>query len=303
MLFLVFLWIFLESIDGKCDHSERGLNETCLLIKPVMFQLRGIILKENDEIHGRFQRQSGLIDGGYDNTRPNPRKSAKNPVGFPIAIPISRKFNLTNPRFQKLRIPTTISRKNKTRIGIRGPIRQPIRLKFQPKQQGNQRSEKPGIVPPPEFNSRISKNNLKFEKQFQNNNFTATRYYYAPKLPLPLSKCFYNPSGYVCCNEELNDLMITTVETLLKKPKFNSCNIGAISIEVQKKSEERFQTRFETIAGLADFAQLIHFSDDLVCKIEIDGKIILAYATPPSDFEQITDIRIRQRRQITKIRI
>uniref|UniRef100_A0AC34Q8M3 Uncharacterized protein n=1 Tax=Panagrolaimus sp. JU765 TaxID=591449 RepID=A0AC34Q8M3_9BILA len=159
MLFLVFLWIFLESIDGKCDHSERGLSETCLSIKPVMFQLRGIILKENDEIHERFQRQSGLIDGGYDNTRPNPRKSTQNPVGFPIAIPISQKFNLTNPRFQKLRIPTTNSKKNKTRIGIRGPIRQPIRLKFQSKQQqGNQRSEKPGIVPPPEFNSRISKN-------------------------------------------------------------------------------------------------------------------------------------------------
>lgn len=58
----------------------------------------------------------------------------------------------------------------------------------------------------------------------------------------------------------------------MKKPKFNSCNIGAISQAVQKEAEKTFGTPFEAITALDDFAQRVHFSGDLVCKIEIDGK-------------------------------
>ncbi|KAE9552103.1 hypothetical protein FO519_004683 [Halicephalobus sp. NKZ332] len=106
------------------------------------------------------------------------------------------------------------------------------------------------------------------------------KYYYPPKQKFPLPRCFYNPSGYVCCNLHLNNLMTQTVTTLMKKPKFNSCNIGAISIAVQKEAERTFGTPFEAITALDDFAQRVHFSGDLVCKIEIDGKVILTYATP-----------------------
>lgn len=66
--------------------------------------------------------------------------------------------------------------------------------------------------------------------------------------------------------------MSETFKTLKKDPKFNSCNIGAISSAIQRAAEEMFQTPFEAITGLEDFAQTIHFSDDLVCKIEVDGK-------------------------------
>ncbi|VDM79390.1 unnamed protein product [Strongylus vulgaris] len=37
---------------------------------------------------------------------------------------------------------------------------------------------------------------------------------------------------------------------------------------------------FESIVALSDFAQNVHFAGDLVCKVEIDGKYMLTYATP-----------------------
>ncbi|TKR88774.1 hypothetical protein L596_012963 [Steinernema carpocapsae] len=106
------------------------------------------------------------------------------------------------------------------------------------------------------------------------------KYYYAPKQDLPLPKCFHNPTGYVCCNFKLNSIMESTYKTLRKNPKFNACNVGVIATAIQKKAEMEFQTPFESIAALEDFAQKVHFSGDMVCKIEIDGKYILAYATP-----------------------
>ncbi|KAK0413321.1 hypothetical protein QR680_006734 [Steinernema hermaphroditum] len=106
------------------------------------------------------------------------------------------------------------------------------------------------------------------------------KYYYAPKQELPLPKCFHNPTGYVCCNFKLNSIMESTYKELRKNPKFNSCNVGVIATAVQKTAEKEFNTPFESIAALEDFAQKVHFSGDMVCKIEIDGKYILAYATP-----------------------
>ncbi|ETN81041.1 hypothetical protein NECAME_17948 [Necator americanus] len=38
--------------------------------------------------------------------------------------------------------------------------------------------------------------------------------------------------------------------------------------------------RFETIVGLNDYAQRVNFRNDLVCKVELAGRYMLAYATP-----------------------
>uniref|UniRef100_A0A914Q339 Ground-like domain-containing protein n=1 Tax=Panagrolaimus davidi TaxID=227884 RepID=A0A914Q339_9BILA len=119
----------------------------------------------------------------------------------------------------------------------------------------------------------------------------AARYYYPPRMPLPLPVCFYNPTGYVCCNKQLNDLIVDTYTELEARPKFHTCNINAIATMLQMKAESRFNTTFETIAGFEDFAQKIHFNGDLACKVEIGGKYMLAYGTvedaeqhlPPED--------------------
>uniref|UniRef100_A0A7E4VNL0 Ground-like domain-containing protein n=1 Tax=Panagrellus redivivus TaxID=6233 RepID=A0A7E4VNL0_PANRE len=107
----------------------------------------------------------------------------------------------------------------------------------------------------------------------------ATRYYYPPRMPLPLATCFHNPTGYVCCNKHLNDLIVDTYTELESRPKFHTCNINAIARELQLKAETRFNTTFETVASYEDFAQKIHFNGDLACKVEIGGKYMLAYGT------------------------
>ncbi|CAD5229346.1 unnamed protein product [Bursaphelenchus okinawaensis] len=104
-------------------------------------------------------------------------------------------------------------------------------------------------------------------------------YYFPPRMALPLPTCFHNPTGYACCNAQLNDLIVETYTELETKPKFHICNINAIANQIQKKAEERFNTTFETIAAFEDFAQKIHFHSDLVCKVELGGKFMLAYGT------------------------
>ncbi|NP_001355526.1 Ground-like domain-containing protein [Caenorhabditis elegans] len=99
----------------------------------------------------------------------------------------------------------------------------------------------------------------------------------------PLPSCFYNPSGYVCCNLMLNELMSTSFEEV--KVATNLCNVHKFATKLQKHSEKIFSTQFETIVSYQDFSQKIHFKKDLVCKIEVEGRFILAYATP-EDVEQ-----------------
>ncbi|WKY06091.1 hypothetical protein Q1695_006358 [Nippostrongylus brasiliensis] len=109
--------------------------------------------------------------------------------------------------------------------------------------------------------------------------FGQARYYYPPRQRLPLRKCFYNPTGYVCCNEILNDLMVETFAEMETRPKFHTCNIQAIANAMQKRTEEKFNTSFEAIVAYDDFAQKVHFSNDLICKVELGGRYMLAYAT------------------------
>uniref|UniRef100_A0A1I7YGD6 Ground-like domain-containing protein n=1 Tax=Steinernema glaseri TaxID=37863 RepID=A0A1I7YGD6_9BILA len=122
--------------------------------------------------------------------------------------------------------------------------------------------------------------NIREGKQGALSSAIVGKYYYPPKQDLPLPKCFHNPTGYVCCNTKLNAIMENAYKELRKNPKFNTCNVGVIATTVQKTAEKEFSTPFESIAALEDFAQKVHFSGDMVCKIEIDGKYILAYATP-----------------------
>nr|CDJ85902.1 Ground region domain containing protein [Haemonchus contortus] len=106
------------------------------------------------------------------------------------------------------------------------------------------------------------------------------KYYYPPKVMVPLPSCFYNPSGYVCCNLQLNNLIEDTFEMIKTKQSHSDCNIARMANIIQQKSEEMFGHPFESVVALSDFAQNVHFAGDLVCKVEIDGKYMLTYATP-----------------------
>ncbi|KAF8384492.1 grd-9 [Pristionchus pacificus] len=106
-----------------------------------------------------------------------------------------------------------------------------------------------------------------------------THYYYPPRQPLPLPKCFHNPTGYVCCNEALNDLMVDTYTALEQRPKFHACNIQLIATHLQLNAQRHFNTSFETLVGYEDFAQKINFRGDLVCKVELGSRYMIAYAT------------------------
>ncbi|CAB3397944.1 unnamed protein product [Caenorhabditis bovis] len=106
------------------------------------------------------------------------------------------------------------------------------------------------------------------------------KYSYPPKDTVPLQNCFYNPSGYVCCNLQLNNVIEEAYKEIREAPDFNSCNLQKIANKVQHVSEKAFEHPFETLVAHADFAQNINFAGDLVCKLEIDGKYLIAYGTP-----------------------
>ncbi|WKY15213.1 hypothetical protein Q1695_000590 [Nippostrongylus brasiliensis] len=106
-----------------------------------------------------------------------------------------------------------------------------------------------------------------------------TSYAY-PEKQHPLKQCFYNPSGYACCNRILNDEIVKTYELMSNQPDFNPCNTQKIANAVQRACNKKFKMNFETIVGLSDYAQRVNFKKDLVCKVELGGRYMLAYATP-----------------------
>ncbi|CAI5453117.1 unnamed protein product [Caenorhabditis angaria] len=106
------------------------------------------------------------------------------------------------------------------------------------------------------------------------------KYSYPPKDTLPLTTCFHNPSGYVCCNLELNNVVESTYKEVREDPAFNPCNLQVIANKVQRATEKMFDHPFETVVAHADFAQNVNFAGDLVCKLEVDGKYLIAYGTP-----------------------
>ncbi|CAB3404336.1 unnamed protein product [Caenorhabditis bovis] len=100
-----------------------------------------------------------------------------------------------------------------------------------------------------------------------------------PKLRYPLKQCYTEETGYMCCNKNLENVMKDTVEEMIRN-KWKSCNIQQMANLLQQKCQDAFGTDFETIAGVGDFASKIHFYSDYVCKMERQGRVLLAYATP-----------------------
>ncbi|KAF1751272.1 hypothetical protein GCK72_017826 [Caenorhabditis remanei] len=131
-----------------------------------------------------------------------------------------------------------------------------------------------------EEKSEFSTNIREAEKPTKYSDKPNVKYSYPPKDTLPLQTCFHNPSGYVCCNLELNNVVESTYKEIRELPDFNPCNLQVIANKVQRASEKMFQHPFETLVAHADFAQNINFAGDLVCKLEIDGKYMISYGTP-----------------------
>ncbi|CAL2044449.1 unnamed protein product [Caenorhabditis brenneri] len=105
-----------------------------------------------------------------------------------------------------------------------------------------------------------------------------------PPPPPPGPKCFTNPSGFLCCNVTLEKTM-EEAYIAAKADGASSCNVQKMATAVQAQAEKKFGTTFESVAAHKDFVAKINFAGDLNCKIEIDGKFIMAYATPLAEQE------------------
>uniref|UniRef100_A0A914C462 Ground-like domain-containing protein n=1 Tax=Acrobeloides nanus TaxID=290746 RepID=A0A914C462_9BILA len=101
-----------------------------------------------------------------------------------------------------------------------------------------------------------------------------------PKYPLP--ECYTNDSGFMCCNKELESVMDDAFDELKnrKNSNWHSCNVQQIANGIQKAIEGHFNSTFEVIAGIGDYASKSHFYHNYICKMERDNRFLLAYATP-----------------------
>uniref|UniRef100_A0A1I7XGP7 Ground-like domain-containing protein n=1 Tax=Heterorhabditis bacteriophora TaxID=37862 RepID=A0A1I7XGP7_HETBA len=106
--------------------------------------------------------------------------------------------------------------------------------------------------------------------------------YIFPERQTPLRECFFNPSGYACCNRELNQVIINTYQELAATSNFDNCNTQRIANALQKNCQNRFGIHFEAVVGLNDYAQRVNFRGNYVCKVEMGGRYMLAYGTPES---------------------
>lgn len=92
-----------------------------------------------------------------------------------------------------------------------------------------------------------------------------------PDYPLP--ECYTDDSNFMCCNNKLEDYMKEAFDELKNsRPDWTSCNIHQIAHKVQQKAEKEFNTNFEVISGVGDYASKSHFYSNLICKIEREGK-------------------------------
>lgn len=61
----------------------------------------------------------------------------------------------------------------------------------------------------------------------------------------------------MCCNATLEGLMHDTFAQLQQsRPGWSSCNIHQIASKVQENAERMFNTTFEVISGVGDYARL-----------------------------------------------
>ncbi|KAK5973571.1 Ground domain-containing protein, partial [Trichostrongylus colubriformis] len=104
--------------------------------------------------------------------------------------------------------------------------------------------------------------------------------YVQPKPRYPLPQCYTNDSGFMCCNRRLERAMRDVMEELTADKDWQTCNVQKIANTLQNRTQSIFNTEFEALAGLGDFASKTHFYHDLICKIEFQGRFMLSYATP-----------------------
>lgn len=102
----------------------------------------------------------------------------------------------------------------------------------------------------------------------------------ATKYPLP--ECYTDSSGFLCCNRDMEALMRQAYYDLASQPNFQPCNIQLMANHLQKRLQTQFNSSFETVAGLGDFASKSHFYSNYICKIEVGGRYLMAYGTPRS---------------------
>ncbi|CAK5075119.1 unnamed protein product [Meloidogyne enterolobii] len=99
----------------------------------------------------------------------------------------------------------------------------------------------------------------------------------------PLPECYTNDDKMMCCNSKLEDTMRDAYKGLLQEKGediFLRSNLQKITNRVQALTEAKFNTTFEVITAISDFASKSHFWSNQICKIHRDGRYILVYATP-----------------------
>uniref|UniRef100_A0A183BMS0 Ground-like domain-containing protein n=1 Tax=Globodera pallida TaxID=36090 RepID=A0A183BMS0_GLOPA len=107
-------------------------------------------------------------------------------------------------------------------------------------------------------------------------------------LRYPLPECYTDDSNLMCCNPELENTMKMAFDELVSaEDGFQRCNVQQIANKVQSLSEDRFNTSFEVVSGIGDFASRSHFFHNLICKIKQNGRFILAYATARPEFNSL----------------
>ncbi|KAL3107203.1 hypothetical protein niasHT_011922 [Heterodera trifolii] len=107
-------------------------------------------------------------------------------------------------------------------------------------------------------------------------------------LRYPLPECYTDDSNLMCCNSELEKTMKMAFNELTNsEDNFHRCNVQQIANKVQLMSEDRFNTTFEVITGIGDYASRSHFFHNYICKIEKDDRFILAYASARPEFDSV----------------
>jgi hypothetical protein len=93
-----------------------------------------------------------------------------------------------------------------------------------------------------------------------------------PKYPLP--ECYTNKSGFMCCSKGLEEVINDAYDQLKnsRDGKWSSCNIQQIANKVQDLAQKRFNTTFEAMAGVSDYASKSHFYHNYICKVERDSR-------------------------------
>ncbi|KAL6737270.1 hypothetical protein Aduo_010926 [Ancylostoma duodenale] len=97
--------------------------------------------------------------------------------------------------------------------------------------------------------------------------------------PYPFSHCYMNIDGFMCCNRYLESLMRRSFRKLRRAHRFHECSVQKIANRIQTDCENVFNTTFEVVVGIDDFAIRAHFAGDLMCKIQEGGRFLTAYAT------------------------